>query len=74
MIPQQAYPAVIYENRVRRRTYPAKDSLEVAKVVHALQQERFTGVVTVHLGQGGISSVSAEDRQPLNGHLTNGKT
>ncbi len=71
MIPAtNPFPAVVYENRVRRRTYPAKDVVEVAGVIHGLQKERFTGVVTVHLGQGGISSVSAEDRQPLNGHLT----
>ncbi len=48
---------------VRERTFPGPDILSV---IHRLMLEKFTGRIVIHMGQGGVNAVVAEEQKALN--------
>jgi hypothetical protein len=48
---------------VRHRQFPHELGLNT--IMRVLEQERFTGVLQVHFGQGAVNAVSAEDSKKL---------
>ncbi len=58
-------PQTIEAHVVARATFAADGVEGAAAVLLSLQEERFTGVVTVRMSQGGVIGVEAEGRRNL---------
>ena len=50
---------------VQNRRFSVKQFTDIPMLLSQLRAEKFTGKVTIDLGQGGINSVSAERQQNL---------
>jgi hypothetical protein len=58
-------PQTVEAHVVARATFAADGVDGAAAVLRSLQEERFTGVVTVRMSQGGVMAVEAEGRRVL---------
>jgi len=58
-------PKAVARVLVRRRTFAANNSTDVAALIDVLHEERYTGPVTVNMAQGGVRDANAEDKAEL---------
>lgn len=60
---REVTPAKSTSAVVRQRQFP--HNLALRTIVQVLQQERFTGILEVHFGQGTVNAVCANDSRKL---------
>lgn len=55
----------VVQTVIRKRTYQVKDRSDLITVMDQLLTERHTGTATIHLSQGGVQGMCAEDKADL---------
>jgi len=65
MITAIIQPKLIARFVLRKRTFEAHSSEEIKAILDALRAEKYTGPVVIDMAQGGVRSMTAEDRAIL---------
>lgn len=58
-------PKAISRFVLRKRTFEARTMDEVKTILESLHAEKYTGPVVIDMSQGGVRSMTAEDRAAL---------
>ena len=65
MSPATIQPKATARFVLRKRTFEAHTMDEVRQILEALHAEKYSGPVMIEMSQGGVRSMTAEDRASL---------